>query len=84
MAYLSCDLIEGSGCIMRLCIPLLCALEHGWYNQYAICDWLGDLNCNAPTLAGVVQWIERRPANQRVSGLIPSQVTCLGCGPGLQ
>ena len=35
-------------------------------------------------LAGVAQWIERWPANQGVAGLIPSQGTCLGCGPGLQ
>ena len=31
---------------------------------------------------GVAQWIEYQPANQRVAGLIPSQGTCLGCGPG--
>ena len=35
-------------------------------------------------LAGVVQWIERWPANQRVAGWIPSQGTCLGCRPGPQ
>ena len=35
-------------------------------------------------LAGVAQLIERWPANQRVVGLIPSQDTCLGCGPGPQ
>ena len=35
-------------------------------------------------LAGVAQWIERGPANQRVTGFIPSQGTCLGCGPGPQ
>ena len=35
-------------------------------------------------LAGVAQWIECRPANQRVAGLIPSQGMCLGCGPGPQ
>ena len=34
------------------------------------------------TLAGVAQWIEHRPVKQRVAGLIPSQGTCLGCGPG--
>ena len=28
-------------------------------------------------LAGVAQWIEHRPANQRVVGSIPSQGTCL-------
>ena len=35
-------------------------------------------------LAGVTQWIEHQPVNQRVTGLIPSQVPCLGCGPGPQ
>ena len=35
-------------------------------------------------LAGVDQWIECWPANQRVSGSIPSQGTCLGCVPGPQ
>ena len=35
-------------------------------------------------LAGVAQRIECKPANQRVAGLIPSQGTCLGCGPGPQ
>ena len=30
-------------------------------------------------LAGVAQWIECRPAKQRVAGSIPSQGTCLGC-----
>ena len=34
--------------------------------------------------AGVAQWTERRPVHQRVTGLIPSQGTCLGCGPGPQ
>ena len=32
--------------------------------------------------AGVAQWIERWPANQRVAHSIPSQGTCLGCRPG--
>ena len=35
-------------------------------------------------LAGVAQWIECQLANQRVAGSIPSQGTCLGCGPGSQ
>ena len=35
-------------------------------------------------LAGVAQWIESWPVNQRVTGSIPSQGTCLGCWPGLQ
>ena len=33
-------------------------------------------------LAGVAQWTECQPVNQRVAGSIPSQGTCLGCGPG--
>ena len=35
-------------------------------------------------LAGAAQWIESGPENQRVAGSIPSQGTCLGCGPGPQ
>ena len=38
--------------------------------------------CLITALAGVAQWIERWPANQEVVGSIPSQGTCLGCGPG--
>ena len=32
----------------------------------------------------MAQWIECRPVKQRVAGSIPSQGTCLGCGPGPQ
>ena len=35
-------------------------------------------------LAGVAQWIEHWPANQKVTGSIPSQGTCLGGRPGPQ
>ena len=35
-------------------------------------------------LAGVAQWIERGPENQKVAGSIPSQGIFLGCGPGPQ
>ena len=35
-------------------------------------------------LAGVAQWIEHWPVNEMVAGSIPSQGTCLGCGPGPQ
>ena len=35
-------------------------------------------------LPGVAQWIECPPVNQMVAGSIPSQGTCLGCGPGPQ
>ena len=34
-------------------------------------------------LAGVAQWIEPWPMNQKVGDSIPGQGTCLGCGPGL-
>ena len=32
-----------------------------------------------PDLAGVAQWTEHWPANQKFTGSIPSQHTCLGC-----
>ena len=35
-------------------------------------------------LAGVAQWIEHRPANQRVVSSIPSQGTWMDFGPGPQ
>ena len=35
-------------------------------------------------LAGVAQWTERHPANQKVADLVSSQGTCPGCGPGPQ
>ena len=38
----------------------------------------------AKALAVVAQWIECRPANQRVTSSIFSQGTCLGCRPGPQ
>ena len=38
----------------------------------------------ASALAGVAQWIECQPANQRVAISIPSQGTCLGSKPGPQ
>ena len=33
-------------------------------------------------MAGMAQWIEHQTAKQRITGSIPSQGTCLGCGPG--
>ena len=36
------------------------------------------------SLAGVALWTEYRPANQKITGSIPSQGTCLGCEPGPQ
>ena len=44
----------------------------------------GNAKSNIPDLAGVAQWIEHRPANQRITSSIPSQGTCLGCRPGPQ
>ena len=35
-------------------------------------------------LAGVAQWTECQPVNCKVTSLIPSQDTCLGCGLGPQ
>ena len=35
-------------------------------------------------LAGVAEWIEYRPVNQKVAGSIPGKGICLGCGPGPQ
>ena len=32
-------------------------------------------------MAGAAQWTECRPVNQKVTGFIPSQGTCLGCRP---
>ena len=46
-------------------------------------SWLLFKNLHT-TLAGVAQQIEHWPVNQRVTGLIPSQGTRLGCGPGSQ
>ena len=33
-------------------------------------------------MTGVAQWVGRWPANQKVTSSIPTQGTCLGCGPG--
>ena len=35
-------------------------------------------------VGGVTQWIEYQLVHQRVTGSIPSQDTCLICGPGPQ
>ena len=46
--------------------------------------WVYGLQNENRALAGVAQWTEHQPANQRAAGLSPSQGTCLGCGPGPQ
>ena len=33
-------------------------------------------------VVGVAQWIECWPLNQKVTSSIPTEGTCLGCGPG--
>ena len=35
-------------------------------------------------LAGVAQWTECWPVNQGIASSVPSQGTCLGCGPSPQ
>ena len=62
---------------------------HNWIIKYAysiLPNWtsLGH-RCSASlkafySLAGVAQWLECPPANQRVTGSIPGQGTCLGLG----
>ena len=60
---------------------------HGRIHEGLWCGWR-DMMCTykdeVNVLAGVAQWIEYQPANQRVTGLIPSQDTYLGYGPGPQ
>ena len=46
--------------------------------------WFYPLKYELMALAGVVQWIERQPMNQKVAGSIPSLGTCLGCRLGPQ
>ena len=49
------------------------------------CSW-DDFNVYLKSfaLAGVAQWTKCQPVNQKVASWIPSQDTCLGCGPGPQ
>ena len=44
-------------------------------------SFLGDQNQEV-ALADVAQWVERQPADLKVTGSIPGQGTRLGCGPG--
>ena len=69
---------------------LLLGLWLRFYHFQAVCTFLPalgktfNIKNEQRALAGVDQWIERRPENQRATGSIPSQGTCLGCGPGPQ
>ena len=69
--------IRGSACPRRL---------GGWYSHWlVICDGEERYSINEQVaLVTMAQWIEHRPVNQRVTGLIPSQGACLGCGLGPQ
>ena len=42
------------------------------------------MKCTSALVAGVAQWTEQGRANQKFTGWIPSQSTCLGCGPDSQ
>ena len=54
--------------------------------------WRGQILATSPfevkeskgALVGVAQWIGHQTVKQRITSLIPSQGTCLGCGPGPQ
>ena len=52
-----------------------------FYNFFCKCKTIWILK---KALAGVAQWIEHWPANQKVASSIPSQGTCLRSGPGAQ
>ena len=60
----------------------------GWldHHQLLFREKGGEANLRkgSGALAGVAQWTEYQPVNQRVTGSIPSQGTCLDCGPGPQ
>ena len=64
----------GSSCRYRL------SLAEGFGCTEAIINQLFADSCqnSYQVLAGVAQWIECWPENQRVTGLIPSQGICLG------
>ena len=70
---------------------------HHWHHMHFISELIEQLTSSEKNitcilllkafscaLAGVAQWIECGPVNQRVTGSIPNQGTCLGCRPHLQ
>ena len=63
-------------------------LKYFFYKFYLqitlIFDFVNGRHCAKIALASVAQWVECRPANQRVASLTPSHGTCLGCRPGPQ
>ena len=59
----------------------ICILLHMYYMYFVLYVFYYNLKISL-ALAGVAQWIDCWTANQKVSSSIPSQGTCLGCGPG--
>ena len=47
-----------------------------------MCLFMDKMKIDVSALAGVDQSIEQQTVNQRITGLIPSQGTGLGWGPG--
>ena len=54
----------------------------GWQTSEYPVEVAQDILCFP--LAGVAKCVEHWPVNQTVTSSIPSQGTCLGCGPGPQ
>ena len=69
------------------CRSIVTVLHYGLVDETCQRVWRqtenGEIKLVA-ALAGVAQWTRCWPVNQRLAGLIPSQGTCLGCGPGPQ
>ena len=57
-------------------------LDLEWWTHNTMYRWYV-IELYTCVLGGVAQWIESQPFNQRITGLIPSQGTCLGFRPGL-
>ena len=53
-------------------------------NRSHHCSCQRQARTQAHALAGVAQWMEHQPANQKDAGSIPGQGTCLCCSPGPQ
>ena len=70
--------------ILPPCPPAKRGGEHVWvHTWHSLQNILGNKKQEV-ALAGVAQWIECQPVNWKVTGSIPGQGTCLGCGPGPQ
>ena len=63
---------------------LFLALRASEINQRDKTIALKEVKHESVALAGVAQWIEHQPVNQRAAGWIPSQGTSFSCGPGPQ